>query len=420
MNDTSRTTSQMARKLRSSCDACGEAKTKCDRGQPHCTRCISLNVTCVYGPSRQSGKRPRRRLDAGRNPLTSGRATSIGPSNGTSTSNLPIQPSHSGPYEQDPLPSVTLADMEEMMIPQAFTPNIPNIANNHTTNHHFGDPGFFLPSLPSSWPEFEHHSSNEYMLTTPFFTDPQPQESTLPSPPPTTTTADTSGHRCYHEPNQILDSLTIFHTPGIANQKTTLELSQILHTNRSAIEGITRFLKCDCSKTRPDLVTLQASLVARVLYFYKQAAGYAARDFSRSEPSSAEGAPTSTTSTTSTTTSTSPSSPTPALGAPQIIKCPEGYSNSCFIVVEMPFKVGTFNVDTPAVQFAFRNHLIGTEVKKVEPVIEGFVALSQREGVEEGYKGLYDCVGDWLRREFEGTMGVFRGNVRRATERMEL
>lgn len=55
-----------AKRLRSSCDACGFAKTKCDRGQPQCGRCISLDLNCIYGPSRQSGKKPRRRLVASR------------------------------------------------------------------------------------------------------------------------------------------------------------------------------------------------------------------------------------------------------------------------------------------------------------------------------------------------------------------
>ncbi|KAF1974886.1 hypothetical protein BU23DRAFT_460606, partial [Bimuria novae-zelandiae CBS 107.79] len=55
-------TSVDARRLRSSCDACGAAKTKCDRTQPQCGRCISMNLTCIYGPSKQLGKRPRRRL----------------------------------------------------------------------------------------------------------------------------------------------------------------------------------------------------------------------------------------------------------------------------------------------------------------------------------------------------------------------
>lgn len=48
-------------KLRSSCDGCGVAKVRCDRGQPGCSRCTMLGSTCVYGPSRRFGKPPRKR-----------------------------------------------------------------------------------------------------------------------------------------------------------------------------------------------------------------------------------------------------------------------------------------------------------------------------------------------------------------------
>ncbi|KAI1304720.1 hypothetical protein F5Y03DRAFT_395244 [Xylaria venustula] len=48
-------------RLRSSCDACGQAKTKCDRSRPACSRCVSQAIKCVYGVSRKAGKPPRRR-----------------------------------------------------------------------------------------------------------------------------------------------------------------------------------------------------------------------------------------------------------------------------------------------------------------------------------------------------------------------
>ncbi|EEU43543.1 uncharacterized protein NECHADRAFT_82927 [Fusarium vanettenii 77-13-4] len=49
-------------RFRSSCDACGQAKIKCDRGRPACSRCIAQGLGCVYGVSRKAGKPPRRRL----------------------------------------------------------------------------------------------------------------------------------------------------------------------------------------------------------------------------------------------------------------------------------------------------------------------------------------------------------------------
>ena len=49
-------------KLRSSCDGCGSAKLKCDRGQPECGRCLSHSLECVYGVSQKMGKPPRDRV----------------------------------------------------------------------------------------------------------------------------------------------------------------------------------------------------------------------------------------------------------------------------------------------------------------------------------------------------------------------
>jgi hypothetical protein len=51
-------------KLRASCEGCGTAKVRCDRGQPKCSRCVALGLTCVYGISRKFGKPPRKRPSA--------------------------------------------------------------------------------------------------------------------------------------------------------------------------------------------------------------------------------------------------------------------------------------------------------------------------------------------------------------------
>ena len=50
-------------KRRSSCDACGAAKLRCDRGQPSCERCINQGLQCVYGICRKMGKPPHRNVN---------------------------------------------------------------------------------------------------------------------------------------------------------------------------------------------------------------------------------------------------------------------------------------------------------------------------------------------------------------------
>lgn len=47
-------------KLRSSCDACGNAKVRCNKEHPQCERCASIEIPCVYSESRKFGKAPRR------------------------------------------------------------------------------------------------------------------------------------------------------------------------------------------------------------------------------------------------------------------------------------------------------------------------------------------------------------------------
>jgi hypothetical protein len=54
-------TTSKALKLRASCEGCGTAKVRCDRGQPKCSRCVALGLSCIYGISRKFGKPPRKR-----------------------------------------------------------------------------------------------------------------------------------------------------------------------------------------------------------------------------------------------------------------------------------------------------------------------------------------------------------------------
>jgi hypothetical protein len=44
------------RNLKSSCDFCALSKVKCDRGWPHCSRCIRNQVECHYSETRRTAK----------------------------------------------------------------------------------------------------------------------------------------------------------------------------------------------------------------------------------------------------------------------------------------------------------------------------------------------------------------------------
>lgn len=56
-NSTTNTTPASAQKLRASCDACNQAKVKCTKDRPFCTRCATHGIYCVYSVSLRAGKR---------------------------------------------------------------------------------------------------------------------------------------------------------------------------------------------------------------------------------------------------------------------------------------------------------------------------------------------------------------------------
>lgn len=61
-NNTSTVAARPTKSLqfRQTCDLCGEAKVKCDKGNPRCGRCDRLSYECVYSPARRIGRpRPR-------------------------------------------------------------------------------------------------------------------------------------------------------------------------------------------------------------------------------------------------------------------------------------------------------------------------------------------------------------------------
>ena len=57
--------SKKATKLRATCDACKDAKVRCNRDVPTCYRCRNQKLNCVYNLSRRMGRPRRNRCDAG-------------------------------------------------------------------------------------------------------------------------------------------------------------------------------------------------------------------------------------------------------------------------------------------------------------------------------------------------------------------
>jgi hypothetical protein len=183
-----------ARRLRSSCDACGASKTKCDRTQPQCGRCVSMNLACVYAPSKQLGKRPRRRLDVGSR----------------------------------------LSDRSEAATQahNAYRSSaIREFALDSGSSDHTFDPILDIGITP-------------------------PQDIQLPLPTETSISFPPSGfdlwgdrHRCYHESNEVIQLLSIPERLFEDDAPIVLDVAQILQATRRAIDSLNRLVDCNCGKT---------------------------------------------------------------------------------------------------------------------------------------------------------------------------
>lgn len=178
-----------------------------------------MNLTCVHGPSKQLGKRPRRRLDLGPGPFERSEPSA----NAHSANRSPAiedlaatEEEHHSIYDQCPILGIGIMPPEDIQLS--------------------------LPSEPSIvWPLLDNGLLG-------------------------------SRHRCYHESNEVMQLLSIPENLFPDDAPTVLEVSQILQANRRAIESINRLVSCNCAKTRGHQALLYASLISRTLFWYREAA----------------------------------------------------------------------------------------------------------------------------------------------------
>ncbi|KAI0123644.1 hypothetical protein BJ170DRAFT_639895 [Xylariales sp. AK1849] len=379
-------------KLRSSCDACGQAKIKCDRGRPACARCLSQGASCVYGVSRKAGKPARRRP--------------------TTTTALSLPPSRPGELET----TTTSADLPDgghddidLMV------GLAEGAMGMTPRFSASDPAF------QSWFSFDGLESLGAL--TPCSSDQdtcisRQSDSALKlveSTPSTTTTiaaaAAASPHSCTRESKDIMRRLYCANpsTPmsdGVPAR--TLDLGSVLTRSREVVGRLELLLKCPCARSA-HMAMLYASIVSRILLWYQQAAWSA------------------TSTSTSAGTSSLPS--TPAILAAQdpmlllsnsaMLKTFDAEAaddnSSGVSVLPTPVMVGTFQSDDRNLQTALTNCLLLSELRKVGSLIDSFISIgtgtsnSQTTGDacptgEEFRTGVADAslfasLGTWLRTE---------------------
>lgn len=416
-------------KLRSSCDACGAAKVRCDKTQPRCGRCVAGGLNCVYGLSRKFGKAPRKKPPVDTNISTETLPRPLAQSSQQSsmsccpdfrhlTSARPIK------YEPQPVSGYGLED--NLMAMNSVYPNHDLFLRSPATVDAFDDPFAFsdtptsttfgsdprgtVDPLDLTFPSAEFQSftewvhSDDLMHTT--------EHSDVDSAPSLTSSSRASSHdflhglpdsmiaadthNCHKLAYSTLESLS-FRQESLhlaQGEPLTQTMDKVLNRNKQAVNNMHQLLKCSCSKS-PHLAMLYASITSKILMWYQLATGC-------------------TTPTTSWDYFSSLSNPTPPLSAsssPTIgfmqPSSPVAQANQ-FVVTPMQFSVGAFSVDDESAAEALRKQLLLSELKKAGNLID-LLSIQGRDALATGeVNDIYSALGTWLKCELNRTIASLR------------
>ena len=438
-------------KLRSSCDGCGAAKLKCDRSQPACGRCFSLNLKCVYGVSRKTGKPPAREALSswGAGHVSHIRRARHAGSHDKDRRNNSCSRGIGGlGYDGIVRNSGQVVDGQPINL--GMSVSAPAATHSDLFRH-------LLPNFTSL--EFDDSLFSD-METGPFSTLATPEsESYAPAASQTDasqTQVDESrhldsvllqpvsskGHDCFREAYHILDSLS-FHrlnnlnstlespSPGSASTTAStanrVPLDDVLRLNREASERLGRLLTCSCAGL-PQLTMLYASIISQVLIGYQQAAdctqsaspAWSPADIrldtashhmslTGSSPSSGSGSgagPSTWSSTAASTLNAGGGKSTPSL-----IQFPGP-------VAPAKMAIGTFNIDDLRVQTALKIQLLSGEMRRAGRLIDQFAVHNfDGECVTDEYTfggvhSLYQSLDAWLRSEHLRIANMMKSKLR--------
>lgn len=370
------TASRAARlsKLRSSCNACGSAKVKCDREQPSCHRCRGLGVACTYGTSRKSGRPPRSgviRID---------QAAGSARTSQDEGASLAVPVSTAPTEALDSLAAVTESDSTSAAARHASGEAEPIATGNLDLNRH-ENVGWMDPYISGPWaaPTIAPFGLMDFGL---------------PGADSSSTWKDShvnawkdceatnTSHICSRESYQILADLICpaphLHPPESNNGIVTAYLDQVLHCNRKAIDRLTPLLRCSCSRS-VHRVMMHASILSRILMWYQQAA----EPIPELDPSSTSN---STPGTLTASSSDTSEDLTKATG---------------FAVIDTPATLGTFSIDDSRLQVDIRNQVVLAELEKMSELIDLFSShFTNAGGGGYGVAALYAHATGWIKDEY--------------------
>lgn len=398
-------------KLRSSCNGCGTAKVKCDRGQPECARCVALNLTCVYGRSRQFGKpsrkRPGAKLDASTGLSCKKRAIWT-PGNCDNHTTMEFgQPQSLNEPEQ-----LNFSDMvtDILPMPSGISPTL-----NINEQKQLG-PALFMPMSFDEWPQLDLLGAGIDIPCMPKASAPDIRLSASALEPVGTTRARSNSHEshsCPRESYEILADLICpsptLHAPVANSITVSTQFDHVLHFTKTAINRLSRVLKCPCAKSGHRAM-VHASIVSRILIWYQQAAGWTENN--------SWGPGTSALADSSTSHSSSSSSPGTAAGIGATSQ-PTFPQSTGFAVTDVPLSVGTFSIEDQSLQAAFRNQLVLSELKKAANLIDLFTSQDSGESCASGVAGLCSYLGAWLRSEHSKIVRILRSRLSALNEDLD-
>lgn len=392
-------------KLRSSCQDCGDSKVRCDRGQPECSRCITLGRTCVYGISRKFGKPPRKRpgahFDATSSRSYKKRATwatgscenrammGIEQSQGV---DKPGQLSFADSVTGDvPVPSSI--DPPSSIYQQSLGPSFSNAFSLDGWPHlDILGPGLEFSSLPNGSGIDSRFSASGL--------EPASKLSASFDRP--------DSHSCprgsYELFRDLICPASFLHAPEASADTVSAQLDQVLHFNGEAIDRLSRLLKCPCAKSG-HRVMVHASIVSRILIWYQQAAGWTGSNSGGAPPDAlASSSPSS-------SASSSSSPPSGATADTETASSPMLVQSTGFAVAQVPVSMGTFNIEDQNLQAAIRNQLVLSELKKAATLIDHFTSQDYGESSDNGVTSLYSHLGLWLQNEYSKTVKILKARL---------
>ncbi|KAI2602289.1 hypothetical protein GGR54DRAFT_645153 [Hypoxylon sp. NC1633] len=411
-------------RLRASCDFCGSSKVKCDRGHPNCGRCIALGLACIYGVSRKTGKSQREKT------------TQTIDSLGELPKTLPQSPNSGDP--------VFTIDIEKLrQVSNTSSTTLLDFGSLSGVGNTYGGTGNGLnginkidtrsdalapPYLDFNSPDFDewiftgHHDNNLWgpkglgISTSPETLQGHwKRDPTARRPDKGMHNIDNAssmgkrGHDCTREAYDILGMLSVVDdTSTSVGSSNGMPLDYVLRLNREASDRLSRLLTCNCARS-PHLALLYASVFARVLNCYEQAAWCSPSTSWIPAAASAS----SDMSPRSASTGSSPPWSNPALS-------PDGAAAaSTPTLAQAPGFGFGFHIGDLRVPAVLNLQTVSSEVTKAGAVIDMFASWIYGNGSRRapnelllgGVGALYQSLSSWLRAEHSRVVGVARARI---------